>query len=135
MLPDKRLIIKRLKYNPNPLPCANSSSLIKHRNISSRFFGRNATAGIGYFNFVTLLCALSNLILRVIDPESVNLLALSNRFSITNDKYNSLVEQKFPLLVIPNDKLFPPCSIVLLYPFLVCRYELSGLFTKKRRIR
>ena len=39
------------------------------------------------------------------------------------------------LVVIPNDKLFPPCSIVLLYPFLVCRYELSGLFTKKRRIR
>ena len=38
------------------------------------------------------------------------------------------------LIVIPNDKLFPPCSIVLLYPFLVCRYELSGLFTKKMRI-
>ena len=93
MLPDKRLIIKRLKYNPNPLPCANSSSLIKHRNISSRFSG-GMPQPVSVTSIRNLLCALSNLILRVIDPESVNLLALSNRFSITNDKYNSLVETK-----------------------------------------
>ena len=34
-------------------------------------------------------------------------------------------EEDLNLLVIPNDKLFPPCSIVLLYPFLVCRYVLQ----------
>lgn len=130
MLPDKRLIIKRLKYNPNPLPCANSSSLIKHRNISSRFSG-GMPQPVSVTSIRNLLCALSNLILRVIDPESVN---STGSLSLTTNTIHWW-KQKFPLLVIPNDKLFPPCSIVLLYPFLVCRYELSGLFTKKRRIR
>ncbi len=50
--------------------------------------------------FVTYFVPHPNSYLRVTDPESVNLLVLSNRLSITSDKCNSLVEITFPLLVI-----------------------------------